>query len=56
MPWTPKQKHFFQAVEHGWEPPASMHSTLSASKAKELLKHGKGKAKTAGEQLKALKG
>ena len=59
MPYTAKQEKFFRAVEHGWKPPAAMHSKLSAGKAKELLSHvGKKKKSkmTASAQAEALRG
>ena len=54
MPYTSKQRRFFQAVSHGMEPMKG--SALSPSKAKSLLSHedDKIKAKIAG-QKKALK-
>lgn len=56
MPWSEKQKRFFQARAHGWEPTKSQSkSTLSQAKAKELLAHEKGKVEARKKgQMRAL--
>lgn len=54
MPWTGKQKRFFQAVAHGMKP-TKTSSDLSAAKAKELLAHEKGKVEARKKgQMRAL--
>lgn len=54
MPWTGKQRKFFQAVAHGMKP-TKTDSNLSPAKAKELLAHEKGKVEARKRgQMRAL--
>lgn len=55
MPWSSKQRRFFQAVSHGMKPTQS-GSHLSPEKAKELLSHEKKKVEARKKgQIAALK-